>query len=64
MERNCGVMIPIFVVRLRKVLPLRAKLTELKCWITGLRRQQSQTRADIGILEVYTRDDSQERSSS
>ena len=45
---------PDLCCTLRKVLPLRDKLAELKCWITGLRRQQSQTRADIGILEVYT----------
>ena len=29
----------------RKVLPLRGKLEELACWLTGLRRQQSQARA-------------------
>jgi phosphoadenosine phosphosulfate reductase len=49
---------PDLCCTLRKVLPLRDKLTELKCWITGLRRQQSHTRASTGILEVYTRGDS------
>jgi phosphoadenosine phosphosulfate reductase len=37
----------------RKVLPLQSKLRELDCWITGLRRNQSQTRAAIGIIELY-----------
>lgn len=37
----------------RKVLPLQRKLEDLDCWITGLRRQQSDTRAGIGIIEVY-----------
>jgi phosphoadenosine phosphosulfate reductase len=44
---------PDLCCTMRKVLPLRAKLSELDCWITGLRRQQSQTRADIGVVEVY-----------
>lgn len=35
----------------RKVVPLRAKLQHLDCWITGVRREQSATRTDIGILE-------------
>jgi phosphoadenosine phosphosulfate reductase len=38
---------------MRKVLPLQSKLAELDCWITGLRRQQSDTRADVGIVESY-----------
>jgi phosphoadenosine phosphosulfate reductase len=37
----------------RKVLPLQSKLAELDCWITGLRRQQSETRTGIGVVEVY-----------
>ena len=41
----------------RKVLPLQARLSDLDCWITGLRREQSQTRAQIGIVEVYTVDE-------
>jgi phosphoadenosine phosphosulfate reductase len=44
---------PDLCCTIRKVLPLRDKLTELNCWITGLRRQQSDTRSRIGILEVY-----------
>jgi len=48
---------PDLCCTLRKVLPLRDKLAELSCWITGLRRQQSDTRARIGILEVYAFDD-------
>src|SRR5882724_10485073 len=41
----------------RKVLPLRDKLCDLDCWITGLRRQQSDTRAGIGIIELYVFDE-------
>ena len=43
---------------MRKVLPLQDKLAELDCWITGLRREQSSTRAQIGIIEVYLFDQS------
>ena len=32
---------PDLCCTLRKVLPLRDKLSDLNCWITGLRRQQS-----------------------
>lgn len=42
----------------RKVLPLQSKLAELDCWITGLRRQQSETRASIGVFEIYTLEES------
>ena len=38
---------------LRKVLPLQSKLRQLDCWITGLRRQQSEGRAGIAVLELY-----------
>jgi phosphoadenosine phosphosulfate reductase len=38
---------------LRKVEPLQKKLGQLDCWITGLRRQQSDTRGGVQILEVY-----------
>ncbi len=44
---------PDLCCTVRKVLPLQDKLSELDCWITGLRRQQSDTRAGIGIVEVY-----------
>ena len=40
----------------RKVLPLQSKLRELDCWITGLRRHQTRSRADIGLIELYTLD--------
>jgi len=40
----------------RKVLPLQARLADLDCWITGLRRQQSETRAATQILELYVAD--------
>ncbi len=38
---------------LRKVLPLQSHLSHLDVWITGLRRNQSDTRAKTGILELY-----------
>lgn len=41
----------------RKVLPLRGKLEELACWLTGLRRQQSQTRAAVEVVELYHLDE-------
>lgn len=41
----------------RKVFPLQNKLRDLDCWITGLRRQQSDTRADIGVVELYSFDE-------
>jgi phosphoadenosine phosphosulfate reductase len=40
----------------RKVLPLQSKLHDLDCWITGLRRNQSDSRSGIGIIELYTLD--------
>jgi phosphoadenosine phosphosulfate reductase len=38
---------------MRKVLPLQKKLGELAVWMTGLRRQQSETREKTKILELY-----------
>jgi len=38
---------------LRKVVPLQRKLEKLAVWITGLRRQQSDTRQKTRILELY-----------
>jgi phosphoadenosine phosphosulfate reductase len=38
----------------RKVLPLQARLAGLDCWITGLRRQQSESRAAVGIVELHS----------
>ncbi len=38
---------------LRKVLPLQQHLSHLDVWITGLRRNQSDTRKQTGILELY-----------
>lgn len=38
---------------MRKVLPLQKKLAGLDVWITGLRRNQSDTRANTKILELY-----------
>ena len=47
---------PDLCCTMRKVLPLQSKLRDLDCWITGLRRHQSESRASIGILERYTLD--------
>lgn len=52
---------PDLCCTLRKVMPLRDKLCDLDCWITGLRRQQSDTRAAIGIVEVYVFDEASGR---
>jgi phosphoadenosine phosphosulfate reductase len=41
---------------LRKVLPLRDRLSRLDAWITGLRRDQASTRAGAGIVELYQLD--------
>lgn len=38
---------------LRKVLPLQQHLSGIDVWITGLRRGQSDTRRQTGILELY-----------
>ena len=48
---------PDLCCTIRKVLPLRDKLSALNCWITGLRREQSNTRSAIGILELYAFDE-------
>jgi phosphoadenosine phosphosulfate reductase len=45
---------------LRKVEPLRLKFNGLAAWITGLRRQQSDTREKVQILELYRYDDMRE----
>jgi len=52
---------PDLCCTIRKVLPLRDKLGELDCWITGLRRQQSASRADVGIIELYVYDEASGR---
>jgi phosphoadenosine phosphosulfate reductase len=44
---------PDLCCTMRKVLPLQKKLGELSAWITGLRRQQSETRQRTQILELY-----------
>lgn len=44
---------PDLCCALRKVIPLQKKLSQLDVWITGLRRQQSQTRESIQIVELY-----------
>ncbi len=52
---------PDLCCTIRKVLPLRDKLCELDCWITGLRRQQSSSRAEIGVIELYVVDEASGR---
>jgi phosphoadenosine phosphosulfate reductase len=52
---------PDLCCTIRKVLPLRDKLCDLDCWITGLRRQQSSTRAEIGVVELYLFDEASGR---
>ena len=42
---------PDLCCTMRKVLPLQNKLGELDCWITGLRREQAETRANMGSLK-------------
>jgi phosphoadenosine phosphosulfate reductase len=49
---------PDLCCTMRKVLPLQNKLSDLDCWITGLRREQSDTRSGIGIIELYIFDES------
>ena len=48
---------PDLCCTMRKVMPLRDKLYDLDCWVTGLRRQQSDARSGIGIVEVYSFDE-------
>ncbi len=45
---------PDLCCTMRKVLPLQDKLANLDCWITGLRREQSDARSGIGIIELYS----------
>jgi phosphoadenosine phosphosulfate reductase len=47
-ERN-----PDLCCTMRKVVPLQRKLSELDGWISGLRRDQSDTRASTQVLELY-----------
>ena len=42
---------------IRKVLPLQRKLAGLSVWITGVRRQQSDSREKTRILELYQFDE-------
>jgi len=44
---------PDLCCSLRKVLPLQKKLSSLDVWITGLRREQSDTRSSTAIAELY-----------
>ncbi|MES2572730.1 MAG: phosphoadenosine phosphosulfate reductase family protein, partial [Verrucomicrobiota bacterium] len=44
---------PDLCCTLRKVVPLQRKLEQLAVWMTGVRRQQSDTREKTRILELY-----------
>lgn len=44
---------PDLCCTMRKVIPLQQKLKTLDVWITGLRRQQSDTRSKTKIAELY-----------
>lgn len=44
---------PDLCCTLRKVVPLQRKLESLSVWMTGLRRQQSDTREKTRIIELY-----------
>lgn len=44
---------PDLCCTMRKVIPLQKKLKTLDVWITGLRRQQSETRTRTQIAELY-----------
>ncbi len=37
---------------IRKVAPLKAKLAEVDAWVTGQRKDQSPTRAEVPIIEI------------
>lgn len=52
---------PDLCCTVRKVLPLRDKLDGLDCWITGLRREQSATRASVDFVELYAFDEASGR---
>jgi phosphoadenosine phosphosulfate reductase len=44
---------PDLCCSLRKVIPLQKKLASLDMWITGLRRQQNETRETTRVAELY-----------
>ena len=48
---------PDLCCTIRKVLPLQDKLSDLDCWMTGLRRQQSDARSNVDVVEVYIFDE-------
>jgi phosphoadenosine phosphosulfate reductase len=51
--RNLWETNPDTCCTLRKVLPLQKRLAGLDVWITGVRRNQSDTRSTTKILELY-----------
>ncbi len=51
---------PDLCCHLRKVEPMKALLQGVDCWVTGLRRDQSATRANTQLLEAHTLEDGRE----
>lgn len=47
---------PDLCCTMRKVMPLQAHLMDLDGWLTGLRREQSSTREQTQLIELYTLD--------
>ena len=52
---------PDLCCTMRKVLPLQSRLGDLDCWITGLRREQSEGRSRTGLIEVHRFDEASGR---
>ena len=51
MERSFGTTLIIANRGIRKIEPLRKKLSEVDAWITGQRKDQSPTRAEIPVIQ-------------
>jgi len=47
---------PDLCCTMRKVFPLQKRLNDLAVWITGVRRQQADTRGGVAVLELYNFD--------
>jgi phosphoadenosine phosphosulfate reductase len=52
---------PDLCCQMRKVEPLQRRLRDLSVWITGVRREQSSTRQQTRLLELYLFDPVSER---
>ena len=49
-----SVSLRLLCCNLRKVQPMQSALKDLDAWISGLRRSQDETRANVGKIEVDT----------